>query len=545
MSKLGLLFHTVRHLRPIQVAYRMRRLVRVRVRADGPTPARRKPVADLVAGPEKRQSMYSPQRFVFLNEERQLQFPHAWHDREVAALWQYNLHYFDDLNATGASERSGWHEALVGQWIADNPTGQGIGWDPYPTSLRIVNWIKWDLRTGSLNAEARSSLASQARWLRRNLEYHLLANHLLANFKALLFAGLYFEGVEADGWLETGLNGLRTQLEEQVLEDGGHFERSPMYHTIILEDVLDGIALLRVYGQEVPDGWEEIVRRMLTWLGGMTHPDGEISFFNDAALGIAPSLDALRKYAVRLALPAPTEAEENIVFTESGFARVSKGDAMLFCEVGTPGPSYQPGHAHAGTLSFEMSLFGRRLIVNSGISEYGTSSERARQRGTAAHNTVVIDEKDSSEVWSGFRVARRARVSDLEMQKKSGSVEIRASHDGYRRIYGGPVHQRIWSLSEGQLMVTDQLQGKGNSGSLIPFHLHPDVKIISAAPEQIVLDHHGERVIVRTQSQAGIIIEDTTYHPEFGKSQPSKRLVVRERRGLPFQSSIGFSWSVR
>ena len=115
-----------------------------------------------------------------------------------------NLHYFDDFNAEGAVERLEWHRALIERWVAENPPGLGTGWEPYPTSLRIVNWIKWALFGNELKPEWRHSLAVQVRWLGKRLEYHLFGNQLFANAKALVFAGLYFGGPEAERWLAKG-----------------------------------------------------------------------------------------------------------------------------------------------------------------------------------------------------------------------------------------------------------------------------------------------------------------------------------------------------
>ncbi|WP_335338113.1 heparinase II/III family protein [Thioalkalivibrio nitratireducens] len=188
--------------------------------------------------------------------------PRGWNDPRRDKLWLYNLHYFDDLNAVDADARAGWHRALIPRWIAENPPGQGNGWEPYPTSLRIVNWVKWALRQGAPPGEAdsalvgrppedppaarkradghpvllresagfRHSLAVQARWLRRRLEHHLLGNHLFANAKALVFTRAFFRGAEAEHWLALGQRLLARELREQILADGGHFERSPTGH---------------------------------------------------------------------------------------------------------------------------------------------------------------------------------------------------------------------------------------------------------------------------------------------------------------------------
>jgi len=94
----------------------------------------------------------------------------------------------------------------------------------------VVNWIKWSLGGNSLSLKVRQSLAVQVRWLTRRVESHLQGNHVFANAKALVHAGLYFEGEEAELWLQRGLSLMQAQISEQVLIDGGHFERSTMYH---------------------------------------------------------------------------------------------------------------------------------------------------------------------------------------------------------------------------------------------------------------------------------------------------------------------------
>ncbi len=121
-----------------------------------------------------------------------------------ALLWTYNLHYFDDLNAADRSARRAWHDRLVERWIDENPPGAGIGWDPYPVSRRMVNWIKWSLGGNVLTPKARQSLAVQARWLNRRIESHLQGNHVFANAKALIHAGLYLRGRGGGGLAAAG-----------------------------------------------------------------------------------------------------------------------------------------------------------------------------------------------------------------------------------------------------------------------------------------------------------------------------------------------------
>jgi uncharacterized heparinase superfamily protein len=521
LNRAALYWHTVRHLRGRQIAARLWNQLPRRGPRLGMTPAARVRSADFFAPIARPASLLAPTRFELLGRVQDLPAYGGWDDAGLPLLLRYNLHYFDDLNARSCEQRAAWHAALIGRWVSENPPARGSGWDPFPTSLRIVNWIKWALRGNELTEQARDSLAVQARWLMRRLEHHLLGNHLLANAKALLYAGLYFSGSEAQRWYERGEAILADELPEQILADGGHFELSPMYHAAVLEDLLDLTNLLRAYGRPVPSEWVERIARMRRWLAVMTHPDGEIAFFNDAAFGIAPTAAALEDYAARLSLPmAGLAAGDAVTLDASGYARLATSDACLLCDCAAVGPDYLPGHAHADTLSFELSLAGRRLLVNSGTSEYGTGPERQRQRGTAAHNTVVVDDENSSEVWGGFRVARRARC-EMRVVSAVAPPSIEGTHDGYRRLPGGNVHRRRWTLAAGSLRIDDHVAGPFRSAAA-RFHVHPDAEIRATPRGVELIAATGPAVLLWFDGAAAVTVDDSSWHPRFGVSIPGK-----------------------
>ena len=485
--------------------------------------------------------MSGQDRCRFLNEDRSIAEACTWNDPGARKLWLYNLHYFDDLNALYAVARGEWHGALIRRWIDENPPPHGKGWEPFPTSLRIVNWIKWALSGGVLSDKAIHSLAVQARHLERTIETHLLGNHLFANAKALVFAGFFFEGPEGERWLRKGLDLLEREVPEQVLPDGGHFERSPMYHCLILEDLLDLVNLGRVYpedGRDLSRGlaarWSETAGRMRKWLSAMCHPDGEISLFNDSAFGIAPSPVEVEAYAERLGLGPVLSPDEGVTHLEdSGYIRLQDGGTVLLLDVGPLGPDYLPGHGHADTLSFELSLYGRKVIVDTGTSTYDICPDRLYQRGTGSHNTVTVDGEDSSEVWGSFRVARRAKPFGLRIEESGRTVVVECAHDGYRRLPGRVVHRRKWIFGPGHLRVEDVVEGRFRTAHA-RFLLHPTVA--DASKDLIVPRtsngsgdwrlHGGKLARWRVGGGEGEY-EPATFHPEFGVSRETVRLAVR------------------
>lgn len=495
--------------------------------------------------------MTAGRSFVFLNKPGTLD-EIGWDGPQREKLWRYNQHYFDDLNAMDAGARKNWHLALIEEWITHNRPGQGTGWEPYPLSLRLVNWVKWVLSGGELSPDALHSLAVQARWLTGRLEIHLLGNHLFANAKALLFAGLFFEGAEADGWRKTALKILAREIPEQFLVDGGQFELSTMYHALALEDALDIVNVVACYETTAPAEDCQQLRALLVprlpamrrWLRVMCHRDGEIGLFNDAAICIAPAVAELEAYFARC---VPDDAAVSLKpvehLADSGYVRLSRGAVVALLDVARVGPDYLPGHAHADTLSFELSVGAHRVLVNSGTSCYGNSPERLRQRGTSAHNTVVVNGQDSSEIWGGFRVARRAYPIGLRIQEvaKGKSTEVSCAHNGYSRLPGKPVHHRTWRMDEEGLTVKDRVDGPHQTAEA-RFHFHPAVQLQTTQPnaESGTATLPDGTVLTWQLQQGQARLEKSSWHPKFGETLPNFCLVVQLVNST---SSLRFSWA--
>lgn len=432
---------------------------------------------------EKNISMIGARQFRFYGEVGDLGNI-CWDDTEKDKLWLYNLNYFDDLNARDAYKRRSWHKSLLADWLTKNRSGKSLGWDPYPLSLRIVNWIKWDLSGGNLSISCRESLFTQALTLEKKIEHHILGNHLFANAKALVFIGCYFEGADSAKLLHKGLQIITQELEIQVLNDGGNFELSPMYHCIFLEDVLDLFNILSSYrpkvGRSAIESLEAVIPSMLAWLKQMSFEDGGVACFNDSGTNIASAPANIFKYAEKLGFHVnESPVVKGVCFdhlSDSGYISITRDDLKIILDVARLGPDYLLAHAHADTLTFELSIAAQRIVVNSGTSCYGASARRGFERSTRAHNTVEIDDCSSSEVWSTFRVARRAYPFGLKIDNSESSISVECSHNGYTRLTGSPIHTRSWMVGREKITIKDKITGKFLS-AVSRFILHADVMI--------------------------------------------------------------------
>lgn len=460
----------------------------------------------------------------FQNRTEAIGFPPDWGFPAVPLLWRYHLHYHDFLWSLEFPQA---RQAAL-HWIEHHGPGRGqVGWEPYPTSLRLANWCALFLgrhreRTLADAAFATAlwpSVREQANHLQRRLEWHLLGNHLFENGVALALAGSCFAHWQAASWLQTGVKVLDRQLPEQVLADGGHFERSPMYQ----QRILHGLRLLA----STRDGdLQRLVRpyveRAETALVSLCHPDGGIALLNDSALGE----DSHRAEIARYIAPEPPVSP--FVLVDSGYygARTSDGHYVV-CDAGPIGPDYQPGHGHADLLSFELSLRGARVVVDSGVSTYEPGAMRDYCRSTRAHNTVEIEGQNQIEVWAAFRVGRRSAPRDVDWQELPDGFRLSARHDGYRHLPGRPTHARTFRWhAGGRLDVSDAVDATRAVRSVARLHFHPDCRIEELNGDACTVGTPVGRVRVDWSGWADAAEDDSVYCPRFGVeiSNPCLRL---------------------
>lgn len=508
------LVRTVAHLKPGQVINRLRRRFVSLKRGDFSGIQRAALKGVWRPAPDRPVSILPDHQFVFLNETREVSAAGDWNDPGVPKLWLYNLHYHDGLMCpqTDPALKS----AFLEKWVDENPAFAGNAWEPYPLSLRIVNWIKWDLSGGAFLPGMDAHLALQCAALDAQLEYHLLGNHLFANAKALVFAGFFFTGPEAERWLDTGLSILRCELPEQFLPDGGHFELSTTYQATLSEDLLDLVNMFQAFGRSAPEPLVRAAGRALNWLAVMTRPDGLPPLFNDAAYAISPGLASLQTYAARLGVPGHDAVGLGLVdLPHSGYFRFTAPNYSFWGDAGQVGPDYIPGHAHCDMLNFELFAHYQPVVVDTGTSTYAVGARRHAERSTCAHNTVQLGGHEQSEIWGGFRVGRRARITTRDV----GGTTVRASHDGYRQQ--GIRHERQFEFGERLVKLVDTLHGRHSGGAVARFHLHPSITPLIEGGTVMA----GQ---VRFQFSGAEKVELSRYEyaPEFNRRTPASCIEV-------------------
>jgi uncharacterized heparinase superfamily protein len=457
--------------------------------------------------------------------------PPLW-EAEGPLLWLFNLHYFGWLEGLPASEQ----QRVVLDWIGRYPaSGRRPGWWPYPLSLRLRHWTRAAFR-GLLTGEpARprilASIELQAECLTDTLEYHLRGNHLLESALTLKLLAACFQGPAVSRWERRADAMLDAELDEQFLPDGGHIERSPMYHALLTHGLLDLVNVL-----PESDAWRQrILARLpglLRFLAAMCHPDGEIALFNDAAFEIAPEPGALLEYARRLGVETPALTSGS--FLDTGYHIWRRGADALFVDAGPIGPDYLSVHGHGDVFSWELSLDGRRVVVDGGTSTYEAGEERTWVRSTRAHNTVEIGGADQCEFFAAFRVGRRARPRDVVARVDEHGLHLSGWHDGYQRLAGRPVHHRELELVPPEaLAIWDTVGSAVPQASVSRVRFPPGARARLEGALAATIEVDGVSLALHAFG-GDLALEEGHYAPRFGERVACPVLALRKGPGAEF-----------
>lgn len=348
---------------------------------------------------------------------------------------------------------------LVCSWIEHCEYPNGDAWHPYTISLRLVNWLvclnlfgSALISDSSFMEAIAASMYRQYQHLLANQERHLLANHYFENLKTLVICALMFEESEVLSVVEDAF--LR-QLEEQVLSDGVHFERSLMYHKLCIEGLLRVELAYRSSGRLAPSLISSKVKLMIDADASIEHGMGKTPFFNDAADGVAKECRQLAEACRKIYAYEPDSSL--IAFPKAGFFKLYNAEVAVVIFAGSPGPSYMLGHAHCDLLSFEVSISGKPVIVNSGTYAYQTDL-RDYFRSTSAHNTVLLNGSEQMEFWAEHRVARSSNSPSII---KNNTDSICAS---FRTIDGVDVTRSV-AVLKNSIIIEDSFGGQVKSAN--------------------------------------------------------------------------------
>lgn len=464
-----------------------------------------------------------------------------WDPPDAPEEWLEAMHGFvwlRDLAMLGGDDARRMARRLTADWIQRNEHWSLPAWRSDVVATRIVAWMSCNetlFASGedSFRRKLVQSLSSQIRHLERAWLLETDGAARILALKGLVFADLCMGSFPQ---MEKRLYRLVDELETQVLADGGHVERNPDKLLAVLRDTLEVRAALGAAREETPEELQQAIDRMAPMLRFLRGGDGTLGRFNGGGNADPLLLSAVLDQASPRGKPA-TRAPA------TGFERIVAGRVTVLVDAGAPPEPPWDGGAHAGVLSLEVTVGRERLIVNCGASPCRGETWRQAERATAAHSTVTVNDRNSSELMPSGRIGGRTAEVTIERDSADGAVLLDMSHGGYQSSDRITHRRRLYLSADGEdLRGEDLLVGRGGVPFAVRFHLHPSV-------DATVLQS-GRDVLLRLPRDGGwrlrcnepLALAQSIYFEDSAEPRRSRQIVVS---GVTAEGQTPIKWALR
>jgi hypothetical protein len=419
----------------------------------------------------------------------------------------------------------------ISDWIENNPVNHGVNWAcTMDVAIRAVNWL-WGLYyfRGSPSVSDEfligllKSLYLHGHFIMMNLEKDPLgrnSNHYLSDLAGLVYLGVLLPELKgAKKWRDYSVKELVAEAKKQVYSDGADYEGSISYHRLVTEIFLAATLLCLANGSDLPALCLKRVEKMVGFVKYYTRPDGKVPQIGDNDDGRLQILadygnrdradhrylldigvvlfnrpdfkltaggfgeeafwllgeEGHRKYE---SLNAPETATSSAAFADSGFYIMRRDTLYFIVDCLNPNEKAPSGHRHNSRLSFELYAYDKSFIIDPGAYLYTPEPQmRDLFRGTAYHNTVVVDGREQNTITKGnlFLIGQEAHIKIHRWQVTDNYDILDVEHDGYQRLNPPVSHRRqiLFNKREGCWIIRDILNGAGKHSFDLYFHFAP------------------------------------------------------------------------
>ena len=507
-------------------------------------------------------------------------------------IWELNRHqYFITLGRaywlTGDEIYAQTIADHLASWMNANPPKTGVNWaSSLEVSFRAMAWV-WALHflrdsrhlTPSLFRRVLAFLDLHARHVAGHLSTYFSPNtHLTGEALGLFVLGTALPQLGAAAeWKRVGRAVLEEYLPKHIRADGTYVEQSLYYHRYTLDIFLQAVVLARRVGSPMRS-IESRLQSAIEHAMYLTRPDGTFPLIGDddggellpidehatndfrGAIGVGAAVFDRADFSaiackpseelLWLLGPAGVSAFDGLIpespanasraFVDGGYYVMrddwSASSNFLAIDAGPHG-FMNGGHAHADALSIDVVAHGRSIVTDPGTFCYSSDlATRNRFRSTAAHNTISIDGRSSSELGDGAFQWGRVASTQVTRWISTPSFDLfEGSHDGFMRLASPARHERTVLYLKGRYwVIRDRIVSEGDHDVAVYFHCAAGTDAISEADGSIRLGDRAAgddlRVLLATFASNGQFqFAADSFSPRYGKRVDTTTCVFRMR----------------
>lgn len=472
-------------------------------------------------------------KFIFLNHKIDFGEQINWslsENESKSRLWSFHLHYFDYLVDIAKlyiikSDKKYYQyiKKTLLHWNSHNSLKDKnfdyAAWSRYVVSCRLISLIRVYalLKNSNLSDKPffiflRKLIIKHVLYLKDNLELDILGNHIIKNYKALVFASILFDDKELHFLTEKI---YKKYISNQFTSKSGmHKEFSPMYSSIVLEDLLD------IYNLNRDKKLEHVISKLLHCIDCLNEND-KLFYFNDCVDSFAKPFSYLKTFANKLGISYEKIKKINDLDGLIVFSSCEKNNIKF--GINCANIPIQDGHYHCSNLSLELFYKNLKFLTNSGVLGYSNNLNRNSFRSTSYHNTLQFGTFEQSQIWALFRVGKRAKSSYVISNDDTRNLLLRSNvvH------YNGIVHKRTVELDNMncKLNILDQVNSDKDT-SCVYYHIHPKCIIKKLSKNSLEISRENGKIRLNINEDFEII--ETPFAEEFGKKQNQKTIFIRK-----------------
>lgn len=431
------------------------------------------PILDPLFDIRTKSHFINKEKASFINQELKL-FP-KWNPAGSSILWKFQLHSFEYLGTIKSHDQGIY---FIDDWLENNIPDPNLSWHPYNLSLRICNWIWYISSINDIYNEKFKhivkSLYHQTSFLVNHLEREKEGNHLIENCKAIIISGYFFNKTE---WVKKGFKILQIELKRQIYKEGSHYEKSAMYHSIVLE------CLVTIYFTSLNDDSSytikvillENIRKMTIYLSDIMLKN-QLPIQHDSCRNISSDFKKLYKKINEITKIENNNNITQMFYEEIGNYVYKNNNIYLLFDAGNPEPNFRPGHSHNSTFHYDLYLDNKPVLIDSGVYNYEDNKERNYFRSTQSHNTIQINSTELNQIWGSFRMLVDGRVKNVSVAEKI----ISAEHNFYEKSENCKINRKLKILENDIGISVDDTVISEKPNLIINDHLHfsPNISIL-------------------------------------------------------------------
>lgn len=402
-------------------------------------------------------------------------------------------------------------------WIEKNPITDQTKpktWRTIEAGLRAESWIKaMGYMAGSPSVTDETflrfmeALACHGEYLAAcDVPFSVKSNWGVLENSGLYAIGNVLETVggypEGAAYARLAMKRLTKQIEVQVMDDGVHWEQSPMYHNEVLKCYLEALRMAALHGDSFPEQVTGKVRSMAYANRFWQKPDGSqpaggdsdvtdlrdvlticAYWFRDPVLKSGGyemldyesiwdyGMEAAREYEA-LSIQNPEETLTWLRDSGNWYLRSSWGTDADYLHVRCG--SLGGGHGHFDKLHVDLVVAGEEILTDPGRYTYVDGEARRRLKSARAHNSLTVDGAEYTRCLDSWGVKGLMPAATGNCCRKGDYTLIECSHLGYmdKGVY---VERRILAIGTRIYLILDTCYTNGVH--TLEQHFHPSPEL--------------------------------------------------------------------